>query len=93
MKIRIWKRLCAGALATVMTASIGAGTSIAAFAEALGNDGSAVINEAYADRESLMPLGPSFNSIRCWSGLRNPTPMPATIGPVLRWQTVWAVLW
>ena len=61
MKIRTWKRLCAGALATVMAASMGTGTSIAAFAEALGNDGSAVINEAYADRESLMPLGPSFN--------------------------------
>lgn len=61
MKIKTWKRICAGALATVMAASMGAGASIKAFAEAVGNDGSAAMNEAYADRESLMPIGPSFN--------------------------------
>ena len=42
--------------------------------KAVGNDGSAEMNEAYANRESLMPIGPSFNvaTILEWTAESDP---------------------
>ena len=58
MKTATVKRVCAGLLAAVITLSA---APIGARAEAEGNDGSAAMNEAYEERKSLMPVGPSFN--------------------------------
>lgn len=52
------KRICAGMLAAVLALSQ---VPVNAWEEATGNDGSAAMNEAYEDRQSLMPVGPSFN--------------------------------
>ena len=58
MQIRKSHRILAALLALVMLVGL---MPAAAFAKSAGNDGSAEMNEAYADRESLMPIGPSFN--------------------------------
>ena len=55
------KRICAGLLATTMALSLASGVSVKARAEAAGKDGSAAMNEAYENHESLMPIGPSFS--------------------------------
>ena len=52
------KRICAGMLAAVLALSQ---VPVNAWEEATGNDGSAAMNEAYEDRQSLMLVGPSFN--------------------------------
>ena len=52
------KRICAGMLAAVLALSQ---VPVNAWEEATGNDGSAAMNEAYEDLQSLMPVGPSFN--------------------------------
>ena len=57
MKTGFFKRICTAALAFVMLLSL----APAALSESAGNDGSAEMNEAYARKESLMPVGPSFN--------------------------------
>ena len=58
MANRNFKRVISALVALVMVLSI---MPSAVFAKAPGNDGSAEMNEAYANRESLMPIGPSFN--------------------------------
>ena len=55
------KRICAGLLATTMALSLASGVPVKARAEAAGKDGSAAMNEAYENHESLMPIGPSFS--------------------------------
>ena len=56
-----FKRFTALLLAFVMVLSVCLAAPVAASAEATGNDGSAAMNEAYEAKESLMPIGPSFN--------------------------------
>lgn len=58
METRKFHRILAALLSLVMV--FGLMPSVA-FARSAGNDGSAEINEAYANRESLMPVGPAFN--------------------------------
>ncbi len=59
MKTRKTHRLLAWTLALVMVLGL---FPVPAFATATpGDDGSAVMNEAYANRESLIPVGPSFS--------------------------------
>lgn len=59
MKPNIAKKLISAALLTAFSVSL---LPLSAFAAALGNDGSAERNEAYAAGTSLMPIGPSFNA-------------------------------
>ena len=61
MRISKWKRAGSGLLAAVIAASVYVGAAVPAAAAAVGDDGSAEMNEAYAAHESLMPVGPSFN--------------------------------
>ena len=58
MQNRKFNRAISAVVALVMVLSI---LPSAVFARTPGNDGSAEMNEAYASRESLMPIGPSFN--------------------------------
>ena len=58
MQIRKSHRILAAALALVMVVGM---LPTMAFARSAGNDGSAEMNEAYAAKETLMPIGPSFN--------------------------------
>ena len=58
MQIRKTHRIFAALL--VLTMVIGL-VPVTALARSAGNDGSAEMNEAYAARETLMPIGPSFN--------------------------------
>ena len=55
------KRFTALLLALVMVLSVCLVAPVTARAEAAGNDGSSAMNEAYEAKESLMPIGPSFN--------------------------------
>ena len=59
MKIRLSRRIIALAMAFVMV--LGLLPSVA-FARTPGKDGSAEMNEAYAAKETLMPIGPSFST-------------------------------
>ena len=59
MKIRLSRRIIALAMAFVMV--LGMLPSVA-FARTPGKDGSAEMNEAYAAKETLMPIGPSFST-------------------------------
>ena len=59
MKIRLSRRIIALAVAFVMV--LGLLPSVA-FARTPGKDGSAEMNEAYAAKETLMPIGPSFST-------------------------------
>ena len=61
MRNRKLKRIGSGVLAAAIAMSTYVGTALPAMAAAVGNDGSAEMNEAYAAHESLMPIGPSFN--------------------------------
>ena len=58
MQIRKSHRILAAVLALVMAVGM---LPTAAFARSAGDDGSAEMNEAYAAKETLMPIGPSFN--------------------------------
>ena len=58
MQIRKSHRVLAAVLSLVMVFGM---MPTVAFARSAGNDGSAEMNEAYAARETLMPVGPSFN--------------------------------
>ncbi len=58
MKNRKTNRVITGFLAMAMVLGLAPAT---VFAKSAGNDGSAAMNEAYEARESLMPIGPSFN--------------------------------
>ncbi len=71
MEHRNLKRTISVVLAIVMVLGIIPAT---VFAKTPGNDGSAEMNEAYANRESLMPIGPSFNvdTILEWSPESDP---------------------
>ena len=57
MKQGKFTRICAALVASAMVLSL----APSAFGEAVGKDGSAATNESYEARESLMPIGPSFN--------------------------------
>jgi len=59
MKIRMSRRIIALAVAFVMVLGM---LPTAAFARTAGKDGSAEMNEAYAAKETLMPIGPSFST-------------------------------
>ncbi len=59
MKIRLSRRILALAVAFVMVLGL---VPTAAFARTAGKDGSAEMNEAYAAKETLMPVGPSFST-------------------------------
>lgn len=61
MKQGICKRIFAGMLVAAMVSSLITVPPIGARAEAAGKDGSAAMNEAYENHESLMPIGPSFS--------------------------------
>lgn len=61
MKISKLRRVGSGLLAAVIAMSMYVGAALPAAAAAVGDDGSAEMNEAYAAHESLMPIGPSFN--------------------------------
>jgi len=59
MKIRLSRRIIALAVAFVMVMGM---LPTVAFARTAGKDGSAEMNEAYAAKETLMPIGPSFST-------------------------------
>lgn len=61
MRISKLRRVGSGLLAVVIAMSMYVGAALPASAAAVGDDGSAEMNEAYAAHESLMPIGPSFN--------------------------------
>ena len=61
MRISKLRRVGSGLLAAVIAMSMYVGAALPAAAAAVGDDGSAEMNEAYAAHESLMPIGPSFN--------------------------------
>ena len=56
MRNRKLKRIGSGVLAAAIAMSTYVGTAFPAMAAAVGNDGSAEMNEAYAAHESLMPI-------------------------------------